>query len=395
MEATQKLEKKVLAQLDDGAIVRLIDGLQPDEAARLLRKLPPRRRGQISARIAGGRRSEIARLVDYSEEVAGGLMNSRYADLDETTRCSDAVRQLVAEEDAETIYVAYIVDAQRRLTGSVGLRELLQAPKEARVADAMTRKVEAIPVDMPAEEAARQVAQSGQSALPVVDGQNCLVGIISHEDAFTRLEAEASEDMQRFSAVTGETDQDYLDVPILKDFGRRAPWILGLAVAGLLAGYVVHVYENALDALVILALYMPMVADTGGNVGTQTSGLLIRSIATGHITAGSGLRILWRELRVAIMLAAMLFAFALLKVLFISNSADVPQGLTLHLIAFAIGIAIAVQVIVSAVIGALLPLAALSVRQDPAIVAGPALTTIVDSTGLLMYFIITTSILGL
>ena len=198
-----------------------------------------------------------------------------------------------------------------------------------------------------------------------------------------------------FAAVTGETQPDYLNVPIWRDFARRAPWILGLAVAGLLAGYVVHVYENALDALVILALYMPMVADTGGNVGTQTSGLLIRSIATGHVNVGSGLRVLGREVRVALMLAAMLFAFAWLKVLFISNSADVPQGLTLHMIAFAIGAAIAVQVIVSAVIGAVLPLFALTVRQDPAIMAGPALTTIVDTTGLLMYFMITTAILGL
>ncbi|MEX3006920.1 magnesium transporter [Hoeflea sp. TYP-13] len=393
MEA--KLEKKTLAQLGDDEIIRRIDDLQPDDAARLLRKLPARRRGAISARIAGDRRAEIARLADYSEEVAGGLMNSRYADLDAATRCSDAVRQLVAEDTAETIYIAYIVDSERRLLGSVGLRELLQAPKEARVADVMTRTVDAVPVDLAAEDAARQVAQSGQSALPVVDGQNRLVGIISHDDAFTRLEAEASEDMQRFSAVTGETDQDYLDVPLWRDFGRRAPWILGLAIAGLLAGYVVHIYENALDVLVILALYMPMVADTGGNVGTQTSGLLIRSIATGHVTTGSGLRILWRELRVALLLAAMLFAFAWAKVLFISNSADVPQGLTLHMIAFAIGVAIAVQVIVSAVIGALLPLAALKVRQDPAVMAGPALTTIVDTTGLLMYFMITTSILGL
>ncbi|MCP4319791.1 MAG: magnesium transporter [Hyphomicrobiales bacterium] len=395
MEATQKLEKKTLALMGDDEIVRRIDGLQPDDAARLMRKLPPRRRGLINATIAGDRRTEIARLADYSEDIAGGLMNSRYADLDAATRCGDAVRQLVAEDTAETIYVAYIVDALRLLHGSVGLRELLRASKDARVADVMSRQVDAVLVDLPAEEAARQVARSGQSALPVVDGQNCLVGIISHDDAFTRLEAEASEDMQRFSAVTGETDQDYLDVPILRDFGRRAPWILGLAFAGLLAGYVVHIYEIALDVLVILALYMPMVADTGGNVGTQTSGLLIRSIATGHITTGSGMRILWRELRVAVMLAAMLFAFAWIKVLFISNSADVPQDLTLHTIAFAIGVAIAVQVIVSAVIGALLPLAAMSVRLDPAAMAGPARTTIVDTTGLLMYFMITTAILGL
>ena len=395
MDMKQKPEKKLLAAMADEDIVRLIDTQQPDDAARLLRKLPARRRGAINARIAGGRRAEIARLADYSEDVAGGLMNSRYADLQPRTRCSDAVRQLVAEDAAETIYVAFVVDTGHRLIGRVGLRELLRAPKEACVEDIMVRDVDAIGVDLPAEDAARQVARSGRAVLPVVDASERLIGIISYDDAYKQLEEEASEDMERFAAVTGETQPDYLNVPIWRDFARRAPWIFGLAVAGLLAGYVVHVYENALDALVILALYMPMVADTGGNVGTQTSGLLIRSIATGHVTVGSGLRVLGREVRIALMLAAMLFAFALLKVLFISNSADVPQGLTLHMIAFAIGVAIAVQVVVSAIIGAVLPLFALTIRQDPAIMAGPALTTIVDTTGLLMYFMITTAILGI
>ncbi len=392
---TGLLEKDTLRHMSDADIVAEINRLQPDDAARLLRKLPARRRGVVKARIATDRRAEIIRLADYSEDVAGGLMNSRYADLDATTTCGEAVRQLAAEDDAETIYEAFVVDQNHRLLGSVGLRELMRAPKHTQVGAVMRHDIDSLKDDMPAEEAARELSSSGQPVLPVVDRSGRLVGIITYDDAFRQLEEEASEDMERFSAVTGETDRDYLDVPIWRDFLRRAPWILGLAVAGLMAGYVVHVYENALDTLVILALYMPMVADTGGNVGTQTSGLLIRSIATGHVAAGAGLRVLWRELRVSLMLAVMLFLFAWAKVMFISNSADVPQGLTIETIAFAIGVAIAVQVIVSAVIGAVLPLLAIATRQDPAIMAGPALTTIVDTTGLLLYFIITTMILGI
>ncbi|MCY6382470.1 magnesium transporter [Hoeflea prorocentri] len=395
MDTHTRLEKKALAGLADEDLINRLETLQPDEAARLLRKLPAARRGAVRAKIAADRRSEIGRLADYSEEVAGGLMNSRYADVEPDTLCRDAVRQLVAEDEAETIYVAFVVDGDRRLIGRVGLRELLSAPREAVVRDIMAKAVDALNVDMPAEVAARSVSQSGLSVLPVVDAAGRLIGIVSHADASARLEEEASEDMERFAAVTGETQADYFSVPIWRDFLRRAPWILSLAIVGLLAGYVVHVYENALDALVILALYMPMVADTGGNVGTQTSGLLIRSIAMGRVTVASGFRVLGREIRVAMMLAAMLFAFAWLKVMFISNSADVPTGLTLNTIAFAIGVAIAIQVITSALIGAVLPLFALTIRQDPAVMAGPALTTIVDTTGLLMYFVITTSILGL
>ncbi len=387
--------KAHLAQLSDEEIIRRIEGLQPDDATRLLRKLPAKRRAAIHARIATDRRAEIVNLARYSADVAGGLMNSRYADLDPAARCGDAVRQLAAEEAAETIYVAYVVDDRHQLLGTVSLRALLRAPKEARVGDIMTTDVDTVRDDVLAEEAARKLSSSGHLTLPVIDRNGVLLGIIFYDDAFRLLEAEAAEDMERFTAMTGETDRDYLDVPIWRDFLRRAPWIFGLAIVGLMAGYIVHVYENALDTLVILALYMPMVADTGGNVGTQTSGLLIRSIATGHIAAGAGLRVLWRELRVSLLLAAMLFGFAWLKVMFISNSADVPAGLTLDMIALAIGLAISVQVVVSALIGASLPLLAVATRQDPAIMAGPALTTLVDTTGLLMYFVITTWVLGI
>ena len=395
MSISRKLEKSLLEILDDDAIIIQLERLQPDDAARLIRKLPAKRRATIAAKIAGERRAEIARLTDYSSNIAGGLMNSRYADLDAETSCADAVRQLAAEDKAESIYLAYVVDSHRTLLGSVELRSLLRAPKSVTVADVMTSEVATIDVDMPVEQAARQVTDSDLLTMPVTDATGQLIGVISYDDAHRQLEEEASEDMERFSAVGSSADQDYLDVPIWRDFVRRAPWIFGLAVAGLMAGYIVHVYENALDTLVILALYMPMVADTGGNVGTQTSGLLIRSIATGHISRGVGLRVLWRELRVSVLLALMLFAFAWAKVLFLSNSADVPAGLTLEMIALAIGLAIAVQAIVSALLGAVLPLLAVAIRQDPAVMAGPALTTTVDTTGLLMYFLITTSILGL
>lgn len=395
MKPTKKHTRASLARLSDEDIIGRIDPMQPDDAARLMRKLPAKRRAGITAKIAADRRAEIVRLSQYRENVAGGFMNVRYADLDPSMTCGDAVRQLTAEHDAETIYVAYVVDNDHKLLGCVGLRALLGASKQARVADIMTTQVETVPVDLPAEAAARTLSTSGYSTLPVVAHDRRLLGIITHDDAFRQLETEDSKDMERFSAVAGATDSDYLDVPIWRDFWRRAPWIFGLAIAGLMAGYIVHVYEDALDTLVILALYMPMVADTGGNVGTQTSALLIRSIATGHIGAGVGLRVLWRELRVSILLAVMLFGFAWFKVMFMSNSADVPNGLSLEMIAVAIGIAIAVQVILSSLIGSMLPLIAVKIRQDPAIMSGPALTTTVDTTGLLMYFTITTWILGI
>ena len=229
----------------------------------------------------------------------------------------------------------------------------------------------------------------------MVDDGNRLLGIVTYDDAHRRLAEAAREDSDLYHALSGEAPEaGYLEVSAWAEIRRRVPWILALAVVGLLAGYIVHSYEAALDALVILALYMPMLADTGGNVGTQSSSLVIRAVATGEIGLGHSLRVLWKEARVALCLALVLFGFAFLKVLLYSNSADVPFALSLEMIAFAIALAIAAQVVVSTLIGAMLPLLAMLSRQDPAVVAGPALTTIVDVAGLLLYFTITTSILG-
>ncbi len=393
--STDRIGRKALAALSDDAVVAMIETAEPDDSARLLRRLPPRRRGAILARIAGDLRDDIADLSPYPDTVAGGLMNTRYADLDATMTCGDAIRQLASEDRAETVNIAFVVDGDHILLGSVSLRTLIKANRSTPVGAVMDRDVDAVDVNTPTETAARVLSHSGRPFLPVVDRDNRLVGILSFRDAFAELEEAASEDMQRFTAVTGPTGPGYLDLSVWRDFLRRAPWVLSLAIAGLMAGYVVHVYEAALEALVILALYMPMVADTGGNVGTQTSGLLIRAIATGEITLRNGPTILWREFRIGILLAAMLFAFAFLKVVFLSNNADVPFGLSLEMIAVAIGIAISVQVVSSVLLGAVLPIVAMALRLDPAVMAGPALTTSVDATGLVIYFVLTTTILGI
>lgn len=395
MTATAKPTKQALAAMADEAVLALLAQSTPDDAARILRKLTKYRRGRIKATLARQRRQSIAEQVRYGEDVVGGLMTHRYADLDPATPCAEALKQLAAEDEAATIDIAFVVGAAGRLVGSVTLRALLRAPREARVADIMERADNALAADMKAEDAARAMAEAGDHFRPVIDAQGVLLGIVSDSDMALALEEEAFEDMQRFTAVAGTDDAGYFDLSLWRDFLRRAPWILSLAIVGLMSGYVVHVYEDALDALVILALYMPMVADTGGNVGTQTAGLLIRAIATKDVGLRQTGLVLWREVRIALLLAAMLFLFAMLKVVFISNQADVPDGLTLEIIAFAISLAICVQVITAGLIGALLPLGALVVRQDPAVMAGPALTTIIDLTGLMIYFSVTTMVLGL
>jgi len=231
----------------------------------------------------------------------------------------------------------------------------------------------------------------------VLDAPGHVRGLLTEEAGYHFLFAMADEDAAKMAGIVGvqHDHDDYMELSAWQDYRRRIPWIFGLAVAGLAAGLVVHAYESALDVLVILALYMPMIADTGGNVGTQSASLVTRALSFGGITIGDAGRVMWRELRVALLVAATLFVFTYLKVFFLSNSAEIPLGLSLNDIGIAIGVALAVQVVSATLIGAVLPVVSVALRQDPAVVSGPALTTIVDLTGLLLYFSITTKLLGI
>lgn len=289
---------------------------------------------------------------------------------------------------------ACVVDGGGRLLGIVNLRDCLngKGPIEA----VMSTKVPTVRRgEAGAERTAYDMIDRGIDIMPVLERDGRVAGVVHAEKANAFLVEELHEDADRWVGIAGGVKDDYFDHTVWSDFRRRVPWVLALAVAGLAAGYVVHIYEDALDALVILALYMPMVADTGGNVGTQSASLVTRALTTGDVKARETLWILWRETRVSLLMAGTLFLFAFLKVLLISNAADVPATMTLEGIGFAIAIALAAQVISATLIGAVLPLAAVAVRQDPAVVSGPALTTIVDLTGLLLYFTITASMLGL
>ena len=327
-------------------------------------------------------------------EPVAAIMSREVALLPDGLTCAQAVASLAAQTGAGTIYQACVTAADGGLAGLVSLRRCLVEPGETPLADVLVRPPMTLREADDARVSAHRLLEAGMESAPVLDDAGRVTGLVTAEAAQRFLLEEFEENSDSFAGLVGEPKDDYFDHSVWSDYRRRAPWVLGLAVAGLAAGYVVHIYEDALSALVILALYMPMVADTGGNVGTQSASLITRAMSVGDVGLRDTARILWRETRVALMMAATLFAFAFLKVYLISNSADVPGGLTIEAIGFAIAVALAMQVITATLIGAALPLAAVLVRQDPAVVSGPALTTIVDLTGLILYFTITTWLLG-
>ncbi|MDR3073636.1 MAG: magnesium transporter, partial [Deltaproteobacteria bacterium] len=282
------------------------------------------------------------------------------------------------------------------LLGFVSLRDLILAKPSALLEDCMHTEVIFASVDEDQEHAARKIQKYDLIALPVLTGDGVLAGIITHDDAMDVISQEHQEDLEKFMAIKGGHESGaYLRTSSWVHFKNRAYWVVVLALLGLVSGLIIHGFEDALTSMIILALYMPMVADTGGNTGSQSATLVVRALALGEISSKDALKVLFKELKVSVLLALTLAALSFAKVKFLSAGADIPLGVSLDKIACTIALALGIQVITATLIGAALPIGAAKMRLDPAVVASPALTTIVDITGLLIYFGTAKILLGL
>jgi magnesium transporter len=390
------VQVEVAALLTRRELAELVSQMSADDRVDLFHRLPESARTQLLPALAHAEREDIRRLAAYAPGTAGAVMTSDYATLSPEMTAGSAIEHLRRiAPDTETIYVAYIVDAERRLVGHVSLRSLILAPPERIVADLMTEETIFVRVDEDQEEVARRISSYDLLAIPVVDGEMRLVGIVTYDDALDILRQEQQEDVEKFAAITGtHAVGTYLRTPATTHFRNRVLWVVGLAAAGLLSGMVIHSYEGVLEKLLLLALYMPMVADTGGNTGSQSATIIVRALALGEVRPRDALRVLYKELQISLLLAALLGLLAYGKVLLLSAGAEIPVGLSLPKIGVAIALALAAQVVTATLVGAVLPLAAATFKHDPAVVSAPALTTVVDITGLLIYFSVARLILG-
>ncbi len=377
-------------------IAVLLADMAPDERADLFKQLPLDLREAVLPALAQAEREDIRRLTAYEEGTAGARMTSDYAALSPELTASQAIERLrEVAPDRETIYYAYVVDENRKLVGFVSLKDLIVARRDARVDAIMHRDVILARVDEDQEEAARKIQKYDLLALPVVDAADGLVGIITHDDAIDIITQEQTEDMEKFMAIAGpHEDAVYMKTSAWEHFKNRSPWILALAFLGLVSGIIVQNFEGLLLQFTVLAAFMPMLADTGGNTGSQSATLVVRALALKEISPRDILRILVMELRVAMLLAVLLGGVAFARVIFFGGGSGIPAAYSAARIGLAISLALGIQVVTSTLIGALLPLGAAKLKWDPAVVASPALTTIVDITGLLIYFTTAKLLLG-
>ncbi|MCX7651134.1 MAG: magnesium transporter [Flavobacteriales bacterium] len=333
-------------------------------------------------------REDVIRLSAYPPDTAGGIMSTDFATVRLDMSCAEAIQKV--REDApskKTVYYIYVVDDNQKLLGFITLKDLIMAAPETRVSEALHSDFIFAYVQDTREKVAHLIEKYDLVAIPVLNKEKQLVGIVTHEEALDVIQAEHSEELQKFMGIMEAAEQfDYLGTSSLAHFRRRVVWVVSLAAVGIISGLVIHHYEQALEKLLILALYMPMVADTGGNAGSQAATVVVRALALGQVAPRHWLQILWKEARVSSLLALCLGLLAFAKVLFLSWETEIPAQFSLSQIAFTISLALSLQVVTATVIGAALPLLVRRFGGDPAVAASPAITTVVDITGLLIYF---------
>ncbi len=383
-----ELQVEMIGTVRREDVALLIADMPPDDRADLFKRMPDDKREAVLPALAQAEREDIRRLAAYEEGTAGAVMTSDYATLPPQLSASEAIEHLrVVAPDKETIYYAYVVDDQRKLLGFVSLKDLIVARRDALVGEIMHEDVLYARVEEDQEDAARKIQKYDLIALPVIDSSDALVGIITYDDAIDIITQEHTEDMEKFMAIAGShAVAAYMKTPAWVHFKNRAVWVVVLATLGLVSGFIVQRFEGLLLQFAILAAFMPMLADTGGNTGSQSATLVVRALALREITPRDMPRIVAKETQVAILLGLLLGVVAYGRVVLFGAGSSVPVGYSLSNIGIAIAVALGLQVVTATLIGALLPLAAVRMRFDPAVVASPALTTVVDMTGLLIYF---------
>ncbi len=363
----------ILKEMDIDDAADLIGELAPDEARELLSLIEEEA-------------EEIKGLLKYPEDTAGGLMTTEFISLPEDIPVEEAITRLrEIAPHAEIIYYVYVVDTHTRLSGVLSLRDLIAAGDGTLLSEIMYRNVISVPVTMDQEEVARVVSRYDLLAVPVVDEEQRLLGIITIDDILDVLEEEATEDIYRLAGTADVEGIDILDATVLGLARRRMPWLVISLLGGLLSGSVIGAFQSTLEAVVILAVFIPVIMDMGGNVGTQSSTIFVRGLATGEIGPADVWRYFFREIKVGL-------TMGVCNGLMIAVAASIWQGMPL--LGFVVGVAMFSTIALAALIGTLVPIIFNSYGIDPAITAGPFVTTIKDVTGLLIYFWIATAFMN-
>ena len=387
-----------LSELDESITVRLLDQVTPQRMATILEEASSNEIAHLMGLVnedyatavidllQAEEQEKLEEIMAYPEDSAGILMYTDVFTLHEETKAIDAIAALQDQEEAEMVFYLYAVDDDRRLTGVVSLRDLVTTSSDTTLEDIMSRRVHSVRPETDQEEVARIVSQYNFLAVPVVDAEDQLLGIITVDDVVDIVREEATEDFLQM--VGAGKDREILLKSSWDNARMRFPWLFASWVGGILAAFIIGAFDNILQSTIVLAAFIPVIIGMGGNIGTQSSTIIVRGLATGRVGLENSVKILLKEMRVGLILG-ILYGI-LLGVFAIFRFLDVSPMLGL-----VVGLSICASMIIAATIGSLVPLILNRFDIDPAVATGPFVTTAIDILGVALYFWIAGFFLGI
>ncbi len=380
-----------LVELDDTLIANLLENETPERIATVIQEssandqsyilgtLEDEQAQSVIELLKTEEQEEIEELMGYPEDSAGAMMTTNVFTLYQNTTCRDALKSLQDQSEAEMVFYLYITDDDDRLVGVASLRALATTPADTILKDIMVKRVHTVRPETDQEEVAQIVAQYNYLAVPVLDEDDQLLGIVTVDDVVDVIREEATEDFLQMAGAG--KDREILLKSSWENARARLPWLFASWIGGIFAASIIGTFEHMLESMIALAAFIPVIIGMGGNIGTQSSTIIVRGIATGRIEIGSELKVMWKEVRVGIILGALygLLLGAFAKFRFID--ADPMLGIV-------VGLSIGCSMLLAVAVGTFVPMFLRKVDIDPAIASGPFVTTSIDILGVLFYFVI-------
>lgn len=369
-------------------VQNIMEEMSFDDMIDVLEELPANVVDRILMRTDKETRKLINQFLNYPESSAGSLMTIDYIGLKKEMKVREALQYIkIHGMDQETVYTCYVMDSERHLEGIVSLRTLVVSEDYELIKDLMHEDFIYVNVMDDQEEVAQLFKKYDFLALPVVDKENRLVGIITFDDIMDVIEQETTEDIERMAGVFDDTDKEYLDISVFQHIKNRIPWLCLLTVSLMITGAIIAQFEDLMSKVISLVAYMPLLMGTGGNTGTQSATLIIRGMSLGEIELKDVGKVIWKELRISVVIGIILSLINLAKIMIIDREP--------FLIALTVSISVLIVVMFAKLIGGLLPMAAKKLNIDPALMATPMISSITDMISVIIYFILGTIILGI
>lgn len=380
-------QRNVISLINDKELKDIVDELFFDDMIDIIEEMPANVVKKILLHSKEEERKLVNEFLKYPPDSAGSIMTIEYVELKKTMTVGEALEHIKETGlDKETVYTCYVKDKNRKLEGIVSLRKLVICKEEDTIEDIMDKDVIFVHTHTDQEDAARIIKRYGFLALPVVDKEDRLTGIITVDDIMNVIDQETTEDFQKMAAMS-PSEEKYLDANVFNLSRHRITWLLVLMISATFTGGIIRKYEKVLESVIVLNAFIPMLMDTGGNSGSQSSTLVIRGLALGDIDLKDMGKVVWKEFRISLVVGLSLAVVNFFRIYFFDR-VGVFVSLTVSITLF-------VTVVLSKIVGGMLPIIAKKMKLDPAIMAGPLITTIVDALSLLVYFAIATRLLNI